>query len=206
MQMGNGRSLVKANTLEWLLEPENPSVRYFTLKTLLDKSDRAPETSAARSVVMKTGAVPLILSMQAPEGYWWKPEDFYVRAKYRGTVWQIIILASLGADGNDPRIKEAFRFITTRSQDPESGGFSYRSDSSGRGDRSRVLPCLTGNMVWSFLRFGYLEEPEVQKGISWIGRYQRFDDGIKKPPEGWPYDRYDQWPLSVQYRKEGETE
>jgi hypothetical protein len=45
-------------------------------------------------------------------------------------------------------------------------------------------------MVWSLIRFGYLDDPRVQRGIEWITRYQRFDDG-EDAPEGWPYDEYE---------------
>jgi len=98
-------------------------------------------------------------------------------------------LAELGASGKDERIKKACEFILENSQDRESGGFSYRKAGTGGGWHDGVLPCLTGNMVWSLIRFGYLDDPRVQKGIKWIVKYQRFDDGIKEAAKGWPYDR-----------------
>ena len=58
-------------------------------------------------------------------------------------------------------------------------------------DPSEVIPCLTGNMVWSLIRLGYLEDPRVRRGIDWITTYQRFDDGTQDPPKGWPYDRFE---------------
>jgi len=54
-----------------------------------------------------------------------------------------------------------------------------------------VIPCLTGNMVWSLLKFGYIDDERVQRGIEWITKYQRFDDGSETKPKGWPYDRYE---------------
>jgi hypothetical protein len=66
----------------------------------------------------------------------------------------------------------------------------WLSDKIGGGRHSGVIPCLTGNVVWSLIRFGYLEDPRVQRGINWIVTYQRFDDGIKEAPKGWPYDKY----------------
>lgn len=102
-----------------------------------------------------------------------------------------MILAELGADGRDDRVRKACEFILVNSQDHESGGFSvWLSDKIGGGRHSGVIPCLTGNVVWSLIRFGYLEDPRVQRGINWIVTYQRFDDGIKEAPKGWPYDKY----------------
>jgi hypothetical protein len=39
------------------------------------------------------------------------------------------------------------------------------------------------------MRLGYLNDPRVQRGVDWIVRYQRFDDGVKEAPRGWPYDK-----------------
>jgi hypothetical protein len=139
---------------------------------------------------MKVGLAPKILAKQNSEGYWENPKSFYT-AKYKGTVWQLVILAELGANGKDERVKRACEFILEHSQDHESGGFSVNASAkTGGGRRTEVIPCLTGNMIWSLIRLGYLEEPQVKRGIKWITTYQRFDDGIEAPPKGWPYDRF----------------
>jgi len=140
---------------------------------------------------MEKGVVPKILAGQRKGGFWEKAEDFYIRTKYKGTVWQLIILAELGADGQDPRVKRACDFILRVSQDRESGGFSYRGGPNGGGYHSGVIPCLTGNMVWSLIRLGLLGDPRVKRGINWLATYARFDDGIKRAPEGWPYERWE---------------
>jgi hypothetical protein len=189
--MSDWRSVLRADPTGWLLEKDNPSVRYFTLTEILDKPESDREVEEAKDEIMKIGVVPEILAKQSDEGYWDAPKKFYT-AKYKGTVWQLIILAELGADGKDERITKACEFILENSQDNESGGFSMAvSARMGGGRHSEVVPCLTGNMVWSFIRFGYLEDPRVERGIDWITAYQRFDDGIENPPEGWPYDRYE---------------
>jgi hypothetical protein len=145
----------------------------------------------AKAEIMKTGVVPKILDSQASGGYWGIPEDFYIRSKYTGTVWQLIILAELGAEETDSRIIKACEFILENSQDRKSGGFAYFGAKDGcGGDHAKIAPCLTGNMVWSLIRLGFLEDARVQQGINWITRYQRFDDAIEEPPTGWPYDRY----------------
>jgi hypothetical protein len=139
---------------------------------------------------MQKGVVPKILTKQKEEGYWEEVEKFYT-AKYKGTVWQILILAQLGADGKDSRIKRACEFLFENSQDRESNGFSVSvSAKSGGGRSSVVIPCLTGNLVYSLIRLGYLQDVRVQKSINWITTYKRFDDGIEERPKGLPYDRY----------------
>jgi hypothetical protein len=159
------------------------------LLDVLDKSHNDPDVEKSRRAIMQVGAVPKILSKQRSGGYWDVAEDFYV-GKYKGTVWQLMVLAELGADPDEERVKRACEFILEHSQDRESGGFSHMSASSGGGAHGEVLPCLTGNMVWSLIKLGYLKDVRVQKGIEWIVRYQRFDDGVKDAASGWPYDRY----------------
>ena len=185
--MTQWKSLLKDNPIDWLLEDTNPSVRYYALRNILEKSTDVPEIVAAKNAIMKSHVITTILDKQHPDGYWGVPEDFYIRSKYKGTVWSFIILAALGADKNDIRIQNTCEFILKNSQDPSSGGFSYQSSSKGGGAPGKVLPCLTGNMVWCLIRFGYLDDPRVQKGIEWITKYQRFDDGEQNLPKDWPY-------------------
>ncbi len=187
--MSDWKSLLKADPTGWLLEKDNPSVRYFTLTEILDRTENNPEVKKAREKIIKIGAVPKILAKQKNEGFWDAAEKFYT-AKYKGTTWQLIILAELGADGKDRCVMEACKFILENSQDRESYGFSmWTSVRTGGGRHSGVIPCLTGNMVWSLIRLGYLEDPRVQRGIDWIVTYQRFDDAIEKAPKGWPYEK-----------------
>jgi hypothetical protein len=189
--MSDWKSYLKADPTNWLLEKDNPSVRYLALTDVIGVPADHSQANEARRAIMKTGLVPRLLAKQEEGGYWDKPERFYV-AKYKGTVWQLIVLAEHLADPEDGRIKKACDFVLEHSQDLESGGFSmHHSVKAGGGRHSEVIPCLTGNMVWSLIRFGYLSDPRVQRGIGWITAYQRFDDAITDPPQGWPYDRYE---------------
>ncbi len=184
MKIENGQ------VLDWLLEPENPSVRYWTLVDLLDQPFNDPDVLGARREIMNSAPVTRLLSRQNPGGWWGKAEDFYMHAKYKGTVWNLILLAELGADPGDERIRRALSFILEASQEPGSGGFSARAMAGPAADPDLVVPCLTGNMLWCLVRLGAqgaLDNARVQQGLSWITTYQRFDDGIKKAPQGWPY-------------------
>ena len=183
------KSVLKADPTDWLIEKDNPSVRYFALTKLLEKPETEPGVKEAKNEIMNVGVVPKILGKQNDQGYWETPDRFYT-AKYKGTVWQLIILAELGADGKDERVKKACEFILENSQDRESSGFSiWTSARTGGGRHSGVIPCLTGNMVWSLIKLGYLADPRVEGGIHWITKYQRFDDGVESLPKGWPYDK-----------------
>jgi len=178
-------------TIEWLLSEINPSVRYFTLTELLGKDDQNTEVIETRNNIMKVGIVPEILAHQKESSYWVSPTRFY-HTKYTGTVWQLIILAEHGADSSDIRIKNACNYILKNSQDIESYGFAVNnSKKSGGGRHTEVIPCLTGNMLWSLIKLGFIDDERVSKGIEWIIKYQRTDDGSTFPPNEWPYDKFE---------------
>ncbi|HCJ66039.1 MAG TPA: nitrogen fixation protein NifH [Elusimicrobia bacterium] len=185
----NWKAVLKSDPTEWLLEKDNPSVRYFTLTDILEKSENDSEVRRTKEEIMESEVVTKILARQNKNGYWGKPEDFYIRSKYKGTVWNLIILAEFAADEKDKRIINTCEFILKNSQDHKSGGFAYLGSKTSGGYHSGVIPCLTGNLVWSLIRFGYLNDPRVERGINWITTYQRFDDRIKEVPNGWPYDK-----------------
>ncbi len=185
--MPDWKSFLKHNTLEWLLEEENPSVRYFTLIDLLNKKPDSSEVKEAKSKIMTEGPVPIILSKQKSGGYWGDdPFRFYL-PKLKATFWTFLTLAEFAANRNDRKIRQTCKYIFEHIQDKTSGAFAPRSGKDGGGDHDKVLPCHTGLMIFSFIRFGYLNDPRIQKGIDWFVKYQRFDDGVEKSPKGWPY-------------------
>lgn len=188
--MGDWKSALKADPTDWLLEKDNPSVRFFALTEILDKPQSDSEVQQAKAAIMSGGLVPQILAKQNIDGSWDKPEAHYT-AKYRGTVWTLLILAELGADPQDSRVQKACKFILKNAQDSESGGFAMSTAAkTGGGRHSEVIPCLTANMVFSLIRLGYLGDSRVQRGIDWITTYQRFNDAEgEETPKGWPYDR-----------------
>ena len=189
--MKDWRRLLKTDPTDWLLEKSNPSVRYFTLTRILDLPEKHKDVRKARQQIMRTGVVPAILAKQQAGGNWQDPRAFYM-GKYRSTVWQLIILAELGAAAEDPRVRRACEFILERSQDRSTGGFACHSaERTGGGRATEVIPCLTGNMVWSLRRLGYENDERVRRGVDWLAEYLRFDDGESRPPADWRYKRFE---------------
>jgi len=187
--MGTLAAIANPDTVAWLLDGD-PSVRYFTLTGLLGEPADGAAASQARARIMTQGTVPAILAAQRADGHWGGRDRFYV-AKYTGTVWQLIVLAELGADGSDERVRRGCEAILRDSQDVESGGFSLSRAAAGGGRHGSVIPCLTGNVVFSLIRLGYLDDPRVRRAIDWITTYQRFDDADGDAPIGWPYESFE---------------
>jgi len=150
--------------LPWLLEPDpdNPGVRYFALTDLLDWPAEDGEVVAARQAIMESGPVAAILAEQHPEGYWVQPEPVYY-PKYRGTVWSIIFLAQLGADGRDPHVRIGGEYILTHSPAPH-GGFSTD------GSPSAAIYCLAGNLCAALLDLGWLGDERLDRALDWLAR------------------------------------
>ncbi len=139
---------VQTDAVEWLLspDPDNPGVRYFALKDLLDRPAGDLEVQAAQREVMIEGPVPVILAAQDAEGWWAKPGPGYW-PKYQSTVWQVIFLSQLGADGSHPQVRTACEYLLKHMQTSEGG-------LSATGVRSGLIHCLQGNMAAALLDLG----------------------------------------------------
>jgi hypothetical protein len=155
---------LNANPIGWLLEadPALPSIRYLTLRDLLHLPAQDPELVQTRVYVMSSGPVPAILSHQAAEGYWEKPGPGYA-SKYTGTVWQVIMLAQLGADGRDPRVRAACEYVLTHNRAP-CGGFSMTGTAGG------LIQCLQGNLCASLIDLGYGDDDRLVRALDWLAR------------------------------------
>ena len=188
--MNDWKTMLKSNSTNWLLEKENPSVRYFTLMHILDRAENDTEVQQAKSDIMQYGIVPEILRRQQEPAYLQAYPRFYTD-KYKGLVWTLITLAEMGAN-TCPQIKEQCEYVLKYSQETQDGGFSQNTAvKTGGGRISEVIPCLTGNMVWSLIRFGYLEDPRLQRGIDWLTRYMCLNDGSEDMPQASQYSHYE---------------
>ncbi|MDH7490237.1 MAG: hypothetical protein QHH80_12125 [Anaerolineae bacterium] len=153
-----------AASVRFLLEPDaaNPGPRLFALRELLHRPPDDPEVAAAQRAVMETGPVPAILAAQNPEGWWIKPGPGY-SPKYTGTVWSVMFLAQLGADGQDARVRAACNYVLDHTRAP-CGGFSADGKPTG------LIHCLQGNLCAALLDLGLLGDPRLDAALGWMAR------------------------------------
>jgi hypothetical protein len=156
--MREWKDLLNSDPTEWLLESKDPSLRYLVMTELLDVDADSSEARELRERLMAEGPVAKLLASQQPGGYWGRQEDFYINTKYFGTVWNLILLAGLGTDPEDERVRKAGEFVLTWSQRQE-GGFTHLG--SEQGGRKLSLPCLSGNLTWSLTKLGLGKDPRV---------------------------------------------
>jgi hypothetical protein len=118
--MGGWRAALRADPLDWLLEPGTAAVRHLALRQLLDRAADEPDVAEARRTAMAADPIASILAAQEPEAYWEKPGPGYA-TKYRGTVWQLIFLDQLGADPEDGRVRRGCEYVLSHSQAVNGG-------------------------------------------------------------------------------------
>lgn len=162
--MTDWRERLHADPIDWLLGEDNPSVRASTLIELLERPVDDPDVIAAHQAIMDQGPVPLILEAQHADGYWVKPGHGYA-PKYRGTVWSVIVLAQLGADGQDPQVRAGCEYLL-RHATSSYGGFSVLANRSPAG----LIHCLNGNLCAALLDLGWLGDERLERALEWQAR------------------------------------
>lgn len=149
-------------TIQWLLEPEDPGVRYLALRDLVGLAETDAEMKEASAAAHRDGPIAAILDAMDPAGFWMKPGHGYL-PKYRSTVWSVIMLAQLGASASqDSRISQACDHLIENSLNP-GGQFSATGPPSG------TVDCLQGNLYWSMEQLGY-EDPMMEPALDWMAK------------------------------------
>ncbi len=159
--MDDWKTLLKADPTDWLLEDENPSVRYFALRDISDRPEDDAKVQSAKREIMRTGMVRAILDMQREPAYLQTYPRFYT-CKYKGLVWSLIVLAELGA-GVDPQIREQCEYMLDNAQEKKDGGFAQTRPEkrAAAGSPRLFLPDRENGVEPD--SFGYLEDPRLRR-------------------------------------------
>jgi len=192
--------LLSRSPIEWLLDDGNPSVRYLTLRDLLDRDESDPEVRTARKAIFSSKIVTTILSKQNKGGFWENRNSPYL-PKYKSSYWQVMMLGQLAVDKSDIRVRKACEFVL--SLQLSEGGFSSQTRQTALGEyewmrtrtalkeklqpeasawaeslvREHQYSCLTGNVCAAMLRLGYNRDPRLTKALSWLVTVQNVDGG-----------------------------
>ena len=68
--MPHAHELLNADPLPWLLEPADPSVRYWTLRDVLGRPADDSDVLAARAAIAEQSLVRELFARQQPAGHW----------------------------------------------------------------------------------------------------------------------------------------
>lgn len=160
------QEIARPEVVEWLLEPSNPSVRFWTLQHLKGLFATSSEVQRTQHAIQNSPVVKAFLKAQAPEGYWGKPNHIYAN-KYTATTHTLLILAEFGLP-RMPAIERGIENLFTFQLD--SGHFSTVRPKTARGYASTVSDtcCLDANILFYLAHFGYLEDSRTQKTVQFL--------------------------------------
>jgi len=150
------------HSLPWLLEKNDPGVRYAALRDLVEPPKNQSELAAAQKEAYSKGKIGEVLNHMDPEGYWRKPGAGY-NPKYFSGVWSLILLSQLGASvDDDPQIKRACEYYLNHA-------FTTDHSLSYNGTPSGTVDCLQGNMCMALTRLGCSDDRLAQT-YEWMAR------------------------------------
>jgi hypothetical protein len=150
------------DALSWLLEKDEPTVRYLAMRDLLELPVTDPDLSSAQELAHEKGPISVVLDHMDAAGFWVKAGPGYA-PKYRGTVWSIILLAQLGASVRlDERVGRACEYLFEQAL-TEHGQFSIS------GTPSSTVDCIQGNLCAALLDLGF-EPARLKKAFDWMAR------------------------------------
>ena len=162
---------MRQSVLKWLLEPEEPSIRYRTLIDLLETPHDDFDVKECKSQIPSSKPVESILSKMHPDGYWLQKnprtkEVVGAGVKYGAfgtTHYCLSYLAELGMDRTSHQIAKAAE--------------RYLSLQKNNGDFYRHFSCLQGLNIRTFLMLGYKDDPRVTRSIDLLIDTDRPDGG-----------------------------
>jgi hypothetical protein len=162
------KSLLKADPTDWLLEPENPSVRYWTLVDVLGRPGDDAEVQETRAVIAQQPLVRELFAKQHPGGHW---GDETKPMTADGTLGVLGLLYTLGVEPDEPTAAGCDSFL--RFCQNECGGFSMVKTR-----RSGIFPCTTGVHLPMLLYFGLGDDPRLRRAFEFVIEDMARDDAL----------------------------
>ncbi len=152
----------------WLLEPDPPVIRWWTLRDLLDRPADDPEVESARRAIPVSEPALSILGAQRPRGAWVSEKHLY-SPKHLATHWQLDLLADFGFTAADAPVRRACDLFLAW-QLPSGAFGMVKGAIAGE-------PCSTGRTLCQFERSGLGSEEGAQRAWAWLEATQRRDGG-----------------------------
>jgi hypothetical protein len=161
--------MVSEKALDWLLEDDQPSVRFRTLTELLGRKESDPEVREAKAMILKKGWAADILSERKP-GAGWVDSSSQYQPKYTSTHWKMLVLSDMGLTVDEPVTLEICEFWMK--------GFAAKGGFLGGSSKGTPHYCISANMARALIRFGYGDDPRVVRTLEYLV-------GTADPKGGW---------------------
>jgi len=160
---------VNGDPMPWLLERENPSVRYWTLIDLLGRSPDDAAVLAARAAIGQSPLVTDLFARQHPDGHWGDDETKPYTAQ--GAVGVLSLLHMVGVEPDERTATGCDSFV--RFCQHEGGGFSMVKTR-----RSGIFPCSTGEHLPFLVYFGMGDDARVRRAFAFVVEDMATDDAL----------------------------
>ncbi len=149
---------LRGDPSRFLLSDDEPGVVWRCQVDLLGRPPDSPAVLRARAASRSCGLAAAILDRQEEGGYWGSPFAYGLR--WSGTAWQVMALAGLGADPEDPRVRRGVDVLLDV-MTPAGGGFA-----PGRGQAASA--CFTAQLCAAMARLGFAHEARVREAVGWL--------------------------------------
>lgn len=159
---------MRLNALDWLLEENQPSIRYLSLTQLLERPESDDEVQSIKKMIPKVGWAADIIAKQHLEGWWVEKKSMY-RPKYLSTNWMLLILSDLGLTKENPQIRKACKLWIDQFA-KKDGGFGAEGWKEGH-------LCTVGNTTRALIKFGYADHATVKRSLDWMVKHQNKKGG-----------------------------
>jgi hypothetical protein len=159
----------RSRTISWLLEENQPGIRYRTLTELLGRPESDPEVRATLARIPTTGWAAEILARRTP-GAGWSDAGSPYRPKYVSTNWMMLILSDLGLRRSNPSVRDACEYWLDE-MSASNGGV-------GGNSKGTQHYCVAANMARALMRLGYTDDPRIRRTLEWLVE-------IADPKGGW---------------------
>jgi len=161
--------VLRGNPIPWLLEAENPSIRYWTLIDILDRPADDANVQETRAAIAQQPLVRELFASQHPDGHWGDDETKPYTAT--GAIGALGILHTLGVEPDERTAAGCDSLL--RFCQHESGGFSLTKTR-----RSGIFPCTTGEHLPMLVYFGLGDDPRVRRAFSFVVEEMATNDAL----------------------------
>jgi hypothetical protein len=162
---------IPENVLHWLIEEENPSIRYRTMKEIQNAPLTDEKMIETQQLIIQSSSVQKIKKSMHPEGYWAiKKKDGRIigdgveYATFNTTHFVLGYLAELGVTREEPWV--------------ELAADRYLSLQESNGDFWNHISCLLGLNLRTFAKLGFADDSRLLKSVSLLETQIRHDNGF----------------------------
>jgi len=169
---------VGKKTIDWLLNPADPALRYKVLTLLLDTSETNKDVQKTKKNISTQPWIKTTLAAQSDDGSWGR--GFYT--KYDGTSWVMLHLSEVGCPADDPHIKKGVEYLLNEARPVENmtkWEGKFLKDCEGGMHWRYPIACLNANVSTILIRYGELENPIIQAALKSVRHLFREGEGFE---------------------------